>query len=239
MFWASFAVVLVTWGLVPTQAGIFSVRPVTRSTTVSFDVSKDIMPFEQQATKLSLAYSQSAYGIAALNESIPAYMARNYTLAPFAPSENDVSINAQGNYTASTTMYHLDLSCEEASHGTDSNGGKTRNATNGCYFNLGPDGNVTKGDYDGRHIRDYNVLYAGYHNGGYADYYLSSYCPRTENTTFYVAFAKSKVKTSHKPVLVHITYDENRSENKIHLKTSQPSSVSLDIGSNKSLRRWT
>ena len=86
VFWASFAVVLVTWGLVPTQAGIFSVRTVTRSNNMTFDVSTFNVPIAQQASSLTFRYSQSTYGIVSLNETLPPYMARNYTLAPFRPT---------------------------------------------------------------------------------------------------------------------------------------------------------
>jgi hypothetical protein len=110
VFWASFAVVLVTWGLVPTQAGIFSVRAVTRTTNTTFAVSTSSMPFEKQATSLTFRYMQSTYGIAALNETLPPYMTRNYTLAPFEPSvSTHDDITGQGTYTAPTTMHRTKL----------------------------------------------------------------------------------------------------------------------------------
>lgn len=59
MFWASLAVVLVTWGLVPTQAGIFSIEMVARTISISFNVSDTRMPFEDQAMGLTMRYAQS------------------------------------------------------------------------------------------------------------------------------------------------------------------------------------
>jgi len=59
VFWASLAVVLVTWGLVPTQAGIFTVRSVTRTANMAFAVSTSSMPFEEQAMGLTMRYAQS------------------------------------------------------------------------------------------------------------------------------------------------------------------------------------
>jgi hypothetical protein len=59
VFWASLAVVLVTWGLVPTQAGIFSVQSVTRTTNITLSVSTASMPFEYQAMGMTVRYAQS------------------------------------------------------------------------------------------------------------------------------------------------------------------------------------
>jgi hypothetical protein len=59
VFWASLAVVLVTWGLVPTQAGIFSVQSVTRTTNITLSVSTASMPFDDQAMGMTARYAQS------------------------------------------------------------------------------------------------------------------------------------------------------------------------------------
>jgi hypothetical protein len=46
-------------------------------------------------------------------------------------------------------------------------------------------------------VRDANFAsLCSYHNGGFADYSLDSVCDDTHNTTFYAAFAKSKVRMS-------------------------------------------
>jgi hypothetical protein len=202
VFWASFAVVLVTWGLVPTQAGIFSIQTVTRSTNRTFAVSTYSMPFEKQATSLSFRYAQSTYGIAALNETLPPYMTRSYILAPFKPSDTTRNIfDSRGNYTAPTTMYRLDLTCEEASKEVDKFGTISYSSSNGCSTVQGLDGNSTLG-YSQTHIpstiyavREYVGSYIGYHRGAYASKYLiGPLCPETANTTFYAAFGKSKVR---------------------------------------------
>jgi hypothetical protein len=200
VFWASFAVVLVTWGLVPTQAGIFSVRAVTRTTNTTFAVSTSSMPFEKQATSLTFRYMQSTYGIAALNETLPPYMTRNYTLAPFEPSvSTHDDITGQGTYTAPTTMYQLDLTCEDASHKADNSREIFFASSSGCNasVSLGLNGNETIADNafqsDVLSVKKYIGKYVGYHNGGFADYYLSTYCPATANNTFLAAFTKSKV----------------------------------------------
>jgi hypothetical protein len=206
VFWASFAVVLVTWGVVPIQAGIFSVRTVTRTTNTTFSISTSIIPFDQQATTLTFRYTQSAYGIAALNETLPPYMARNYTLAPFKASLELDNISKQGTLTAPTTMYSLDLYCEDASRkGDDKTVPIAYVNKNGCNVTGIPTGNDTVGnnkvDMYNRVVdmgllnpKQYSGIYIGYHNGGFADWYLSGFCPTTANTTFFAALQRNKVR---------------------------------------------
>ncbi|RAQ98986.1 hypothetical protein DDE82_008717 [Stemphylium lycopersici] len=205
VFWASFAVVLVTWGVVPTQAGIFSTRTVTRNVTLPFDRSMGFVPASDQASTLNLQFAQSTYGIAVLNEPLTQYMARNYTLAPFRPSLAPSSSNTSvpyGNWTAPTTMYSLDLYCEPAIMGTNLlRTGIVANSSNGCSFSLGLEGNITIGTNkaysEGPALRnkEYTAMYVGYWNPfGFADYSLDQYCPETSNTTFYAAWERNKAK---------------------------------------------
>lgn len=204
VFWASFAVVLVTWGLVPTQAGLFTVRTVTRTSDVMFSVSTALMPFEKQALGLSFRFAQSTYGIVALNETLPPYMTHSYVLAPFEPRDSQDGVLGQGTYTGPTTLYTLDLACENVSHKANGTKNIEFYSKKGCTFPLGLDGNLTVGEqiqpdasvYD---IKNYTGQYVGYHNGGFADYYLSSDCPKSENSTFFASLAKSKVSTHKLP----------------------------------------
>jgi hypothetical protein len=197
VFWASFAVVLVTWGLVPTQAGIFSVKTVTRTSNMTIAVSTASMPFENQLTGLSLRYAQSTYGIAALNETLPPYMGRNFTLAPFQPQYKDFDESGKGTFTAPTTMYTLDLVCEDVSHKADGTVETLYQSNDGCNSTLGLTGNLTRGEQIDRYlettaIKEYTGQYIGFHNEGWADYYLSSMCPESQNRTFFASLAKSK-----------------------------------------------
>jgi hypothetical protein len=241
VFWASFAVVLVTWGLVPMQAGIFAVRTITRTSNMTFTVSTAAMPYDKQATSLTFRYMQSTYGIASLNETLPAYMTHNYTLAPFEPFDSLSSgLDGQGNYTAPTTMYQLDLKCEDASRrGQKLNSSEILiyKSSNGCNCTTGLDGNVTVGDsaYQSKllAVREYTGRYVGYHNGGWADWYLSSDCPKAANTTFFAAFEKSKVgkPQTHFPLFDLL----RRRERKIPLKMSPLYSANLSTGDRRFL----
>lgn len=210
VFWGSLAVLLVTWGLVPTQTGIFSVESVTRTSVTPFVRSTSFIPADQQATKLTLRYAQSTYGIATLNETLPPYMARNYTLAPFKPMAHDTSVaGSSGTWTGRTTLYSLDLYCKNAPVIRDpANKFKYVNykSDGGCNVTLGLTGNVTEG-YNSRKsyspllsAKKYMAMYIGYWNpNGFADYSLDSSCPPDQNATFYAAFTKTKVRAQDPP----------------------------------------
>jgi len=65
-----------------------------------------------QEQAVTLSYAQSVYGILELNETMPAFTARNYTLRPFTtqgliPSTGD-------SWTARTIMYSMNLECGKA-----------------------------------------------------------------------------------------------------------------------------
>jgi hypothetical protein len=173
---------------------------VTRTTNTTFVTSTSSMPFDIQAKTLSFRYSQSTYGIATLNETLPPYMTHNYTLAPFEPlNSTDSGLEGHGTYTAPTTMYKLDLVCEDVSHKSDNSRMIFYTSSTGCNITSGLDGNTTISPKDASKTianKGYSTRYIGYHNGGYADWYLSPYCPKSANTTFYAAIAKTKVVRS-------------------------------------------
>ncbi|CAI9628309.1 unnamed protein product [Alternaria burnsii] len=245
VFWASFAILLVTWGLVPVQAGIFSVETIERSSEVPFAVSTSFMPANQQTTNLTLRYSQSTYGIATLNETLPPYMARNYTLAPFRPSQSmgidDIAI--QGTWTTTTTMYSVDLYCEVSSPIRDAEymtpGSVLYKSNGGCNVTTGLSGNVTKGYIKNKNIyapllelKDYMAMYIGYYNGYNADYSLDGHCPPERNSTFYAAFSQTKQRETDPPnnvtaIFCEPTFYQQRVNATVDAKTKSPISVTL------------
>ncbi|KAI4937671.1 hypothetical protein J4E85_000106 [Alternaria conjuncta] len=215
VFWASLAVVLVTMGLVPTQAGIFSTQTITRNATSPFDQSTAFMPARNQASNMTLRFAQSTYAIAAQNETLTQYMARNFTLAPIRPKAISPHASiSHGNWSAPTTMYSVDLYCEPAIFSRNSaRNGLVANSTNGCSFHLGLDGNITMGGnkaWPGRTVlnnKEFTAMYVGYWNPlGFADYSLDNYCPTTSNTTFYAAISRNKARGTDAPQNVTAIY---------------------------------
>jgi hypothetical protein len=159
----------VAFGIVPAQAGIFTVQTITQARNTSFAVSTFSIPFADQASNLTLRYAHSTYGIVALNETLPPFMTRNYTLRPFKTSTpvNHESVYKTGTYTAPTTMYYSDLYCENVSHKGDDLNISSYTSKRGCVTVRGLDGNQTMNenpDSEGaKHpVKRYTGKYAWY-----------------------------------------------------------------------------
>ncbi|KAH7411656.1 hypothetical protein DE146DRAFT_248746 [Phaeosphaeria sp. MPI-PUGE-AT-0046c] len=209
VFWSSLATVITTFAVVPLQAGIFSTKLVTRTSQETFSRSEKFMHSSVQASQLTLSYTQSVYGILSLNESTPAFQTLSYTLAPFtAPG---VTTNYNGTWTVNTTLYSLDLRCEEAR----SQSQLYNNSASDCAIKLDRFNNYTIGDdletnYGRLHPTMRVKKYSGFYSGWYDmqdNYYrtrvgytalstsLQSYCLRGKgNGTFAVAFVRNKEK---------------------------------------------
>jgi hypothetical protein len=140
-------VILVTWGVVPTQAGIFSTKLISQVGDIQFERSTSFILAAEQPSKLSVEYAQSAYSIATLNQTLNSYMARNYTLSPFKPAPDDENrIPKYGNWTAPTMLYSLDMLCEPAKLSSIVAIQRVDAiSTNGCNFTGGLNGNLTIG----------------------------------------------------------------------------------------------
>lgn len=163
------------------------------------------MSLERQATSLTLSFAQSAYRIITYNETLPPFMARNYTLAPFIPSaiaDSEAQDTLGKQWTAPTTLYSVDLSCEPAIPSNHS--GVTGWNNTGCWvtgFEMG------KQTIDMRpntalesFVKPFTAQYIGYWNEyGYANYYLSSSCPIERNHTLFAAFARNKERDTDPP----------------------------------------
>ncbi|KAJ4346856.1 uncharacterized protein N0V89_010788 [Didymosphaeria variabile] len=182
------------------NAGIFSTEQVTRNVSNNFDVSTSSMPLKQQTDSISLKYAQSAYGIVSLNETLPSFMARNYTLAPFRPTaldKQDAESLETGYWTAPTTLYSLDLYCEPAM--PFNNQGIMGWNNSGCAVIGLEMGNHTIGE---KLVAGVNPLYQAFsaqyigfwNKWGFADFDLSQTCPAAKNHTFFAAVSRNKEK---------------------------------------------
>ncbi|SMQ53352.1 unnamed protein product [Zymoseptoria tritici ST99CH_3D7] len=183
---AATVMILVFWGLTPTQSGIFAVRTVHVSGVVKGSHSTSYTPIAQQGN-LTAIYAQSVYNIAWLNESLPQFMTTDFVLTPFGPTKNTTSDFTNVTYTAQTTLYSLDVSCEPVVL-TNKSGVLNYNTTRGCSFYPPPfrptDGNDTSKIFD--------TMYVGYQNeNGVADYYLSYDCDERFFHSFFVRWSKT------------------------------------------------
>jgi hypothetical protein len=108
VFWASTATLVTTAGIVPLQAGIFAIEDITETSQKQFLVSQQFQPASSRTAAAIVSSAQSVYGILNLNETMPAFMTRNYSLAPFTvPNEPATG----GTWITNTTLYGMDLNC--------------------------------------------------------------------------------------------------------------------------------
>lgn len=201
--------------------------------SVPITVSTGYLPSARQASDLSLRYAQSVYGIATLNETLPSYMTRAYALAPFRIQ--DSAWDTDEVWIAPTTLYSLDMDCEEARPGmrnisTDNN---YWTDSNGCYT-LGLNTNKTIGRADSGGyengvygIQEFSAMYVGYWNFGMASYYISGSCDPKFSNVFYAGFGRNKKVESDTPspptsVFCRPTYYQQQVNASISSRTKHP-----------------
>lgn len=183
----SVIMILVFWGLTPTQAGVFAVRTIRFREQIPGSHSTKYIPLDQQGNQ-SAVYAQSVYNIAWLNETLPPFMTKDYVLSAFAPEQQTVTYATNVTFSGSTNMYSVDISCDTAVLSIDSAAGTRYNSSAGCTFYAPPyrpqGGNDTS--------RPYDTMYVGYQNqNGFADYYLESDCDATYLHYFFIRWSKS------------------------------------------------
>ncbi|KAK5011214.1 hypothetical protein LTR28_004838 [Elasticomyces elasticus] len=164
-------------------------------------VSSSFLSLVQQQEEITASYTYSVFGIAWLNETLPPYMSRDYALAPFQPQDVRDTRNSE-QWRAATTRYGVNVTREPAqvtSITTRAELSPSENfyyiGSNGCQVGLpyGPTGNETSGGSGVDEIKGFTGLYAGYNDdNGFADYYLSQYCPVNASHTFLASITRNK-----------------------------------------------
>lgn len=174
VFATSMIMVLIFWGLTPTQSGLFAVRTVTISETLPMMVPSGYMPISVQGNA-SAIYAQSAYNIAWLNESLPPFMTKDSMLGPFELEGGEEALGDNKSYRGSTTLYSVDLECEHAPLRNDT-GTPHYSSTSGCYVQAPLYRTMGNGDT----TKTFEAMYVGHEDGdGVTDYYLDDTCKDT------------------------------------------------------------
>lgn len=159
--------VLIFWGVTPSQAGIFATDTINRTFTVPMARSTSHLSLAEQKSGLTATYAQSAYNIAWLNETLPAFMTRDYMLAPFGPGQDIEDTKDSETWTAPTTLYSVDISCTQPP--------KMNNS--GFVFYRTDDCDIDHPTYASDTGKSYFTIYMGYSDeNGFADWYLSTSC---------------------------------------------------------------
>ncbi|KAJ4983537.1 hypothetical protein SVAN01_10953 [Stagonosporopsis vannaccii] len=241
VFWASLSTVLMTFGVVPFQAGIFSTKPITRTSSQIFARSEQFMHSSRQESSLTLAYTQSAYGILELNETLPAFMSQNYTLKPFSPKT--ALVNGDGTWTANTTMYSLNLQCQQGEKATDYTKETPLygfNSSFGCFVPYLQTSNITVGEPLSQAngpalVKQFSAQFLGYYvepetflgSDSNSVVNLRDRCSDQGNGTFFATFGRNKAKASDPPtnfttIFCKPTYHEQAVEATVDARTNAP-----------------
>jgi hypothetical protein len=217
VFWASMASALTAFGIVPLQAGIFSIEKISHHSSQTFALSEKFIPADQQLSKLNIQYANAAYSILVLNETLPAYMAINYTLAPFAP--RSFGAIKQGTFKVDTKMYSLDLHCNRTWTNTNAS---RKGSMSIRHEHISPDCSIPLYDFANETIgsfrdengvqplrkalvtyREYSSIFLGkFESKGIHDSpgtgFGSGWCKNlaAANHTFIAAFGRNKIRDS-------------------------------------------
>ncbi|KAL1625772.1 hypothetical protein SLS54_003244 [Diplodia seriata] len=173
--------VLIFWGVTPSQAGIFATDTINRTFTMPMAQSTGHLSLAEQQAGLTATYAQSAYNIAWLNETLPAFMTRDYMLAPFGPLEALADTKDAETWTAPTLMYSVDVECIQPRKLNDS--GIISYQTEDC--------SVDHPTYPSDTDKEFATIYVGYgYEDGFADWYLGASCGANTTHKFLVQWTQ-------------------------------------------------
>ncbi|GME41871.1 hypothetical protein BKCO1_34000120 [Neofusicoccum parvum] len=143
--------------------------------------STGYLTLTEQKAGITATYAQSAYNIAWLNETLPAFMTRDYMIAPFGPEQDLPDTKDSETWTAPTKMYSVDISCIQPPK--VNNSGIISYHTEDC--------NVNHPAYSSDTGKNFTTIYMGYSNeDGFADWYLSTSCGPNATHKFLVQWTQ-------------------------------------------------
>lgn len=173
--------VLIFWGVTPSQAGIFATDTINQTFAIPMARSTAHLSLAEQQSGLTATFAQSAYNIAWLNETLPAFMTRDYMLAPFGPQKDLPDMKDSETWTAPTIKYSVDVECTQPPK--VNNSGFISYKTEDC--------NVDHPTYPSDTGKKYFTIYMGYNDeDGFADWYLSTSCGPNATHKFLVQWTE-------------------------------------------------
>jgi hypothetical protein len=113
VFCASTATLVTTFGVIPLQAGIFTIEKITLVTQQPFLISQDFTPTHLQNSSSIVSIAHSVNGITSLNETLPEFMTRDGAFAPFTMPDVSATSNSDETWLANTTMFGMDFNCRD------------------------------------------------------------------------------------------------------------------------------
>lgn len=114
------------WVITPLQSSILATEVGTRTIQASYVPSKEFIPFDQQASKLTTQFEYAAYGTAWLGEEIAPFLTKEYMAVPFKRLGDvpDHVINGRNeSWTTTTRIYSTKVDCKPAGKKYENLGG--------------------------------------------------------------------------------------------------------------------
>lgn len=194
---ASSALVLVGMGLTPLQAAIFATEKVTKTFSESMLLSKSHMSMADQASQITANYTYSVANIVWLDERLPPFMTREAAITPFKLGTSQRS-HAGETWTAETTSYGVDVTCESAILDDD----EKWSSSQGCHVpqSFGPGADVIGVDVSEDVVKKYTPFFSGFSgDGGNVNFYLEPYCPEKASHVFMIALRQNRKSADDPP----------------------------------------
>jgi hypothetical protein len=106
--------VVIFWVVTPIQSAIFTTGTVSRTRHSQMATTGSVLPIGSQTEALNANFMNTAYGVAWLDQKLPAYSTADYILLPYAPANSDPSSLSTETWTTSTVAYGTKLNCKPA-----------------------------------------------------------------------------------------------------------------------------
>ncbi len=172
---------LVFWAITPLQSAIFNTSTVTRSTETNMVTSAHLVPLGQQAESLSTEFQNTAYGIAWVNQTMPAFTTLSHTVLPFKPAEERPNMLPSETWTTNVDALSTSLSCTPAI---------VEATPKGYTFSNGRGCSVPGLDIFLNGDGEFLVNYIGYYDSAYLDWALQNpNCSAEFSSTFLAIWA--------------------------------------------------
>lgn len=166
--------VIIFWLITPLQSAILGTGPVEVKRQARMSSVQALLPASEQFGIMDQSILNEGYAQTWLNQRLPPFTTQDYTLLPFAAS-GKVLQGSSTNWTGTTTKYWTQLECWPAQASMNGPPGKH----NHDFLN-GRGCNASEIETYGNFLNTlpYKMLYIGFHNSPWADYWLGSTCSK-------------------------------------------------------------
>ncbi|KAF6841696.1 hypothetical protein CPLU01_00368 [Colletotrichum plurivorum] len=207
VFYGGTIMVIIFWVVTPLQSAVFGTGSVNVQRTVNMSPVATLRPASEQGPMMDTSILNEGYAQTWLNQPNPPFATSEYTLLPFTAESKATQVSST-NWTAPTTKYWTELQCWPAQASVSGPASRqTYDFLNGRGCNASEI--IVYGNY--LNTQPYRMLYIGYHNSPWADYWLGMTCSKASaGNQFLATWGQSSIKgTEYKVNLTSIFCEPN------------------------------